>query len=87
MLVLYRHPSEVESTNIFGKYNKIESATKNCPCYSGTVIIHSAKKKNTWTLMTVPFSQKMLYIRQIKSLLCEVGECPLHFDTKLEGIG
>ncbi len=30
---------------------------------------------------------KILHIIQIKSLLCEAGECPLYFDTKLEGIG
>ena len=43
-------------------------------------------KKSPWTLKKVPFSQKMHYIRQIKSVLCEAGECPLYFDTKLEGI-
>ena len=47
--------------------------------------IHSAKKFLD-TYKSSIFT-KMLRIRQIESLLCEAGECPLHFDTKLEGIG
>ena len=30
---------------------------------------------------------EMLHITQIISLLCKAAECPLHFDTKREGIG
>ncbi len=53
--------------------------------YVRYININSAKK----VLDTYKSSifTKMLHIRQIKSLLCESGECPLHFDTKLEGIG
>ena len=45
--------------------------------------IHSAKKVPGHFLSSI--FTKMLHIRQIKSLLYEAGECPLHLDTKLEG--
>ena len=34
-----------------------------------------------------PIFTEMLHIRQIKNIITKAGECPLHFDTKLEGIG
>ena len=52
-------------------------------CSNGN--IHSAKKFLD-TYKSSIFTN-IFHIRQIKSLLCEAGECPLHFDTKLEGIG
>ncbi len=47
---------------------------------------HTQQKKFLDTYKKSIFT-KMLHIRQIKSLLCEAGECLLHFDTKVEGIG
>ncbi len=53
-----------------------------------TMYVHSAKKKKKKKKVLDTYESsiftKMLHIRQIKSLLCEANECPLHFDTKLE---
>ena len=57
------------------------------PQYTSFIVECTLSKKSSWTLIKVQFSQNMLHITQIESLLCEEGECPLHFDTKLEGIG
>ena len=48
--------------------------------------IYTQQKKFLDTYKSSIFT-KILHIIQIKSLLCEAGECPLYFDTKLEGIG
>ena len=47
------------------------------PCY-----IHSAKK-----FMDTYKSPIFIKNASLKSLLCEAGECLLHFDTKPEEIG
>ena len=63
---------------------------KNFNCFNISLKCHFHKytlsKKSSWTLIEVQFSQKCFILGKLKAKLCEAGECPLHFDTKLEGI-
>ncbi len=54
--------------------------------FSALYLYEIQAKKFLDTYKSSIFS-KILHIRQNKSLLCKAGECPLHFDTKLEVIG
>ncbi len=55
-------------------------------CLSLTTI-YTQQKSSGLDTYKISIYTKMLHMRQIKSLLCEASECPLHFDTKLEGTG
>ncbi len=52
----------------------------------GKVSYTTLGKKKFPENIKVQFSKKIPHIKQIKSFSCEAGECPLYFDTQLEGI-
>ena len=72
------------SNMYIGLYNK-RLQVSQFVCRQCTLFTLS--KKSSWTLIKVQFSQKCFILGKLLGLLCEAGECPLHFDTELEGIG
>ena len=61
------------------------TAVTHCTDTALILYVHSAKKVPGHYKSSI--FTKMIHINQIKSILCEAGECPFHFDTKVEGSG